>query len=736
MGRKPNQLILEFFERGQKLEDASNRYQHTCKACGEKFPKGRIDSLTTHLVKKCPAIALRDRQRALLQLHELPTDVEGLEPAPLRDESRKSDAEALSKASFSQRGATVELPFSTRNLTPLETLAEVSRQFDLSDQVAPVPQDNDQEIRPPAGFLLEEQWTQANPPLGYEERPHQDKRNTEENTPASCNGAPLPPIQFFDSMSDSPSQSPHLPNLSLPPNLITNGRSASLASLSANDLRAVLPKPGLPLEPEPLSSGFGSISDNFFHPRMPRSSSTWPLMQSAPSPDATLFDSAHDHAVVVKGVPRAATFPRAIAINPNSPQREFRAEFSSGSEKPARPKVRGRFTASRRKEVQEVRKRGACIRCRMLKKPCSGESPCSTCRNVESARLWKQPCIRTRIADELELYSAGLHAVLAFLEINRAKSRVHFRSSGGQIEATHYSDSNVSVTFLALEGRKPLDDPGFNHDKPDNVKQELVVLDSESEDLPAKLEQYLKKMSQTFYERELSSFMKPTLRIAAELSNQKKDVLLSRVLELWSVNHVLVDHEMHWKTYEKQELKDGGNNRIPIDDDTDRESYRLLCTQLRSAAEKRAAQISKNVMNELERRLLQRTQSGWFETFLVAILLLNCVERSSWLFQTWNSDEYESKWPLDRRPPYYYEQGEHFADMLQMLLKMRGLPPKTHARPEDGILASDSDETAREYFDRIRLSGKTLEERQFAEFDPGDSRSLELKFCSKLLLPS
>lgn len=36
MGRKPNQLILEFFERGPKLDDASNRYQHTCKSCGEK----------------------------------------------------------------------------------------------------------------------------------------------------------------------------------------------------------------------------------------------------------------------------------------------------------------------------------------------------------------------------------------------------------------------------------------------------------------------------------------------------------------------------------------------------------------------------------------------------------------------------------------------------------------------------------------------------------------------------
>lgn len=36
MGRKPNQLVLEFFERGAKLEDSSNRYQHTCKSCGEK----------------------------------------------------------------------------------------------------------------------------------------------------------------------------------------------------------------------------------------------------------------------------------------------------------------------------------------------------------------------------------------------------------------------------------------------------------------------------------------------------------------------------------------------------------------------------------------------------------------------------------------------------------------------------------------------------------------------------
>jgi hypothetical protein len=123
MGRKPNQLILEFFDRGQKLDDASNRYQHTCKACGERFPKGRIDSLTTHLVKKCPAIALRDRQRALLQLHELP-DIDSSE---IRKDGNARD-EGTSKGVIG-KGQTMDLPIGNAPWTALETLAEVSRQM-------------------------------------------------------------------------------------------------------------------------------------------------------------------------------------------------------------------------------------------------------------------------------------------------------------------------------------------------------------------------------------------------------------------------------------------------------------------------------------------------------------------------------------------------------------------------------------------------------------------------------
>lgn len=112
---------------------------------------------------------------------------------------------------------------------------------------------------------------------------------------------------------------------------------------------------------------------------------------------------------------------------------------------------------------------------------------------------------------------------------------------------------------------------------------------------------------------------------------------------------MLVDTELRWKTYYNPTLpptslntlgQSSDDGRMPIDEISNPESYGLLCSQLRSATEKRAAQLSKSVMNDLERRLLQRQRSGWFETFLVAVILLNCVERSCWLFFSWEDEHF------------------------------------------------------------------------------------------------
>lgn len=101
---------------------------------------------------------------------------------------------------------------------------------------------------------------------------------------------------------------------------------------------------------------------------LPRGGSTWPVQQLSSS-EQLLFDSLQEHdPTLTSATQRAVSFPRPIAMNPNSQAKGFVNDFGNAT-KPAKPKVRGRFSAARRKEVQEVRKRGACIRCRMLKKP-------------------------------------------------------------------------------------------------------------------------------------------------------------------------------------------------------------------------------------------------------------------------------------------------------------------------------------------------------------------------------
>jgi hypothetical protein len=119
MGRKPNPIILQYFDRGPKLEDASNRYQHSCKQCGDSFPKGRIDSLINHLTKKCTAISLDERREVLLRLHNVGPSADPQPGAP----------------TTLQNGGNVNLPFSpSRQFDRLNVLAEASRQVGATNE--------------------------------------------------------------------------------------------------------------------------------------------------------------------------------------------------------------------------------------------------------------------------------------------------------------------------------------------------------------------------------------------------------------------------------------------------------------------------------------------------------------------------------------------------------------------------------------------------------------------------
>lgn len=642
-----------------------------------------------------------------------------------------------------QNGQNMRLPYApSKQLSALETLAEVSRQhLDLSGK----------RVQDKHGLLDEF--------LVHDDRPE----GTHDMGGLSQGDAPaLPSVcQFPGPLHHSPTSSPHMGHgpLSGAASMAHMAPSLVMAASAANELMPLTH--GLGVEPDlSFSNGMNAMSDK---PFQSQGRSHWPTLQ--PSPLESLLGDQGRHSLLPKDEHSAngMSHPRPLAMNPNT-HAHFTTDFSM-NQKPLKPKVRGRFSDSRRKEVQEVRKRGACIRCRMLKKPCSGENPCNTCQNVESARLWKQPCIRTRIAEEFNLYSAGLHGVLAYHATNQAKGQIRLDQTPGRIEATHQPDSGIFATFAPLkcqlaQGSQNADIDPAMFDA--STSPDLELIDGD-DDIGGKLDLYIKKIGPYLFETEDSPFMRTTQQIASSMISPNQEGLLSKVLELWNYTRVLTSDNVSLQlffnptlaptmtpvTMSQSDMQEATRTRMTRLNHAS--SYDLIKMQLMGAAEKRAGSLARALMNDLERRLLQRQQANPFETFLVAVILLACVERMCWLFRTWEipcqlqdgtqgssspCEGRNAKWPLDKAPAFFSQQGERFSDTVNMLLKMRGVPPKPIPRSTDGVLVmwgDDVDEKVREWYEGIALTTQVLDDRANARFVGHGPREWELKFVGKII---
>lgn len=86
----------------------------------------------------------------------------------------------------------------------------------------------------------------------------------------------------------------------------------------------------------------------------------------------------------------------------------------------------------------------------------------------------------------------------------------------------------IYVTLSGMQGHRAsvsaLDPQlqGLGDDQFSGPPQELYILDSDADDVPSKLEIYVKKTGQFFIEREPSLFVKSTLLLASELGQSKK----------------------------------------------------------------------------------------------------------------------------------------------------------------------------------------------------------------------
>jgi hypothetical protein len=736
MGRKPNPIILQYFDRGPKLEDASNRYQHSCKQCGEQFPKGRIDSLTNHLTKKCSAISLDERREVLLRLHNV---------GPAAD----SRAGATTTV---QNGGNVTLPFSpSRQFDRLNVLAEASRQVGATNEpnrsggYTTQPNGEGVVVDPALQNALQEEDFFNNQDY-YTSRPGKSclLSSLESGTrPARLWDAILQHLlwivctlqcwQINMLISHHTGNFPGTTAASLP----SFTRSTDLLSIavSANETLAnVMPSdfgPGNDQDTTNFLSGINHYALGITpNPIFADSSITWPNPSQAPTHE-TLVDLSSEQKQ--NGEQRAASFPRPIAINPNSttPGTALMPDFGLSGKPVQKSNVRKRFDPDRRKEVQKLRKIGACIRCRTLKKPCSDTTPCFTCQSIEGPRLWKEPCTRARLADSFSLYTVGLLGTLAYRDVSQVKATLQVATSTGNLEVSHFDDFHIKLNVASVQGQRVPAASMNGYSTP----QHVVLVDRESNDFPKKLEDYLEALAPALFDQEQSHFMKVTLKLAAELSTSKQDLLLGRTLDLWTATQALSDLHLGWKIVTVQESASDSFRR-PIDESNNPHSHALISGQLRGAIEKRAEQLSKFVMSKLEKRFIEPHKNNQFETFLIAIILLNCTERITWLFRTWDNEQSAARWPLEKGPDTYTTQGDGFSDVLHMLLRVRTLIPRTTSRPDNGILRTadkDSDKTATKWFEALSLTEQFLQSCLAAQFDATDSRSLDGKYFAKVL---
>lgn len=420
--------------------------------------------------------------------------------------------------------------------------------------------------------------------------------------------------------------------------------------------------------------------------------------------------------------------------------------------------------------------------------------------------------------------------MLAFHALGQFQRQYKAADTKGRVEATLHPDLPLFAAFVmqtrgkGLKDSSPELDPALfeSSETLTDSPNELKIIDSDIDDVATKLELYMQRVIQYFYETERSPFAKATLGQTIRLvETGVADTLISKVLELWVATNILADPAREWWllvnptqaspatpiAISLEELKaEAGSTSL---DAPDRSlSYELIIHQIRGAAEKRAANLAKFIMNDLERRLLQRQQAKPFETFLVAVMLLLCVERMCWLFGQWESREppypynnnnfssvrseervpetgyqsheqhpasdplgittemqghpaehgppslaplttsYPSKWPLDRIPTIYVAQGDRFSDILVMLLKMRGIPPKALIRDTDGMLTAsppngpsvnkDDWDNVNQWYHDIGVSVQMLRDARDSanviHFEGRDVREWELRFVQKLLV--
>ena len=416
---------------------------------------------------------------------------------------------------------------------------------------------------------------------------------------------------------------------------------------------------------------------------------------------------------------------RSIGQHTPSPQPvKFASE--SGVSKARTPKKRSSFSPQRRREVSDLRKQGACLRCSVLRKSCSDGDPCHECAGITSPRVWKFGCIRTKLVNEFDLLSVGLQSATAYRRASLTR-----QSIGSEPLKVVVELRLAGIKLLQLDGIASCPQ-GLSLDNA--CSSQICLLDAEAASTNAdRIEALLTNHVVAAINLEQSAVIQKMSTLAHALSLDAKDSVLSTVLTLWAAVRFLVESSASWRISFRTEVGHFSKyEATTIDPELD--SHTVIVSQLRSAIEKHAANLARRSCIDVQRRLVaSQKHDEQFRTLLAVLLLLNSIERTCWLFKRWKGQP-AARWPLIEIPTKYALQGESFANVMEALLEMRALLPVAALDSKGELLLPvDSVSTeVRNAFSDIPFTLEYLTTQRDRPFDPEDCLSVDGRYFARL----
>lgn len=497
--------------------------------------------------------------------------------------------------------------------------------------------------------------------------------------------------------------------------------------------------------------------------------------------------------------------------NGPSPPTNFSAETGDGK-RTRNQRLRGKFGDRRKEEVRQMRTLGACVRCRMLKKPCTPGETCEACMNISDPRVWTFKCTRERIDTSFFHFKCGIYSILAYAKaITPLKEVSPIAQSEMVIDVTQFPQSGVFMSFNARHGvpiapesaaqtssaapaipvsqydgdglevlvrsieREGLasaitaDSSGttnpaensltfdtsdfvgadagnepVSNNPPINeaVSGEVKLLEHESQDIPTKMIDYMRRIHGDIVSAEQSPFFREVLAQAQTLAatyihhpqNHPSNISGSAI-EMYAMVQILLGENLTWYITERsRDAAPGTGRSIP----PGTKSYELIEKQLKAAAEKNAGLLVEGVVASLDRMLLRTYSRQRFDLFIVGLIILDVLEKATWEFCKWQG-KHASEWPLsDKTPADFVDKRRSIAELLSNLLRVRDVPAQTKAN-ERGILTTQRGGEFGNFYRQVSLSEQRVDEAFNMDittaFQPDNSQCFQLSLCAWLLLP-